>query len=126
MENTDLPEVPELKGPFGVQDNGEITNVSGIVVGKLVEGELHDLVGQSIKHIGDDGQLETDTSTVIGRAELKPEILEKLEADSPRSRPEADVSLHEMNSRRLFTNSLADTNTIRENPHERQNYTGRI
>lgn len=81
-----------MKGPFGVQDNGEIINVSGIVVGKLVEGELQDLVGQSIKRIGDDGQLETDTSTVIGRAELKPEILEKIEADSPSSRPEADVS----------------------------------
>ncbi|KFY06572.1 hypothetical protein V491_08587, partial [Pseudogymnoascus sp. VKM F-3775] len=36
-------EKPELSGPFRVQDNADITNVTGVVVGKLVEGEPQDL-----------------------------------------------------------------------------------
>lgn len=33
-------EKPELKGPFGVQDNGEITDATGQVIGKLALGNV--------------------------------------------------------------------------------------
>jgi hypothetical protein len=56
----DAPETaaPELAAPFGVQDNGEITNATGTVIGKLAEGEPRELVGTSIKEIDSEGNLK--------------------------------------------------------------------
>jgi hypothetical protein len=68
-------EKPEQSDPFGVQDNGEITNASGVPVGKLVEGEPQDLVGTSIKEIDEDGNLKAKSGSTVGKAELNPEVL---------------------------------------------------
>jgi Protein of unknown function (DUF3659) len=54
-------EAPELAAPFGVQDNGEITNATGDVVGKLAEGEPRELVGTSIKEIDAEGNLKAES-----------------------------------------------------------------
>ncbi|RDL42399.1 uncharacterized protein BP5553_02378 [Venustampulla echinocandica] len=70
-------EKPGLAGPFGVQDNGDITNATGNVIGKLAEGEPQDLVGASIKEIDDEGNLKAKSGSVIGKAELSPQLLEK-------------------------------------------------
>lgn len=74
-------EKPDVKGPFGVQDKGEITNASGLVIGKLVEGEPQDLVGQSIAEIDEEGNLKNKTGSVIGKGELNP-TLEKGSQDA--------------------------------------------
>jgi hypothetical protein len=60
---TEAPETeaPELAAPFGVQDNGEITNASGTVIGKLAEGEPRELVGTSIKEIDAEGNLKAES-----------------------------------------------------------------
>jgi hypothetical protein len=68
-------EKPELKGPFGVQDNGEITNAVGQPIGKLAEGDPQDLVGQSIKEIDAEGNLKGASGSTIGKADLKSELL---------------------------------------------------
>lgn len=68
-------EKPMLSGPFGVQDNGEIANATGVVVGKLVEGEPQDLVGTSIKEIDEDGNLKAESGSTVGKAELNPDVL---------------------------------------------------
>jgi hypothetical protein len=78
VEHEDL-EKPELAAPFGVQDNGEITNATGDVVGKLAEGTPQDLVGTSIKEIDAEGNLKAESGSTIGKAELSPELLEKAE-----------------------------------------------
>lgn len=70
-------EKPELKAPFGVQDNGEITNAVGEPIGKLAEGEPQDLVGQSIKEIDAEGNLKGASGSTIGKADLKSELLDK-------------------------------------------------
>lgn len=61
---------PDLTGPFGVQDNGEVTNATGIPVGKLVEGEPQDLVGTSIKDIDSQGNLLKGSGSIVGKVEL--------------------------------------------------------
>lgn len=70
-------EKPELNAPFGVQDNGDITNATGVPVGKLVEGDPKDLVGTSIKEIDEQGQLQAESGSIIGKAEL-PEKVEEV------------------------------------------------
>jgi hypothetical protein len=70
-------EKPELAGPFGVQDNGEITNATGVPIGKLAEGDPQDLVGQSIKEIDMEGNLKAESGSTIGKVELSPEVLDK-------------------------------------------------
>ncbi|KAH6669460.1 hypothetical protein B0J14DRAFT_517734 [Halenospora varia] len=77
VQETELGEKPELVGPFGVQDNGEITNATGQVIGKLAEGTPQDLVGTSIKEIDDEGNLKNKSGSVIGKAELDLELLNK-------------------------------------------------
>jgi hypothetical protein len=72
-------EAPELAAPFGVQDNGEITNATGNVIGKLAEGEPRELVGTSIKEIDADGNLKAESGSTIGKADISPELLEKAE-----------------------------------------------
>lgn len=68
---------PNLAGPFGVQENGEITNAAGEVVGKLVEGTPQDLVGTSIKEINDEGNLVAKSGSILGKADLVSNLLEK-------------------------------------------------
>jgi hypothetical protein len=63
-------EAPGLAAPFGVQDNGEITNATGTVVGKLAEGEPRDLVGTSIKEIDSEGNLKAES----GKCHPRPSI----------------------------------------------------
>ena len=60
---TEKPDVeaPELAAPFGVQDNGEITNATGTVIGKLAEGTPQELVGTSIKEIDAEGNLKAES-----------------------------------------------------------------
>lgn len=70
-------EKPELSSPFSVQDNGEITNATGVAVGKLAEGEPQDLAGTSIKEIDEDGNLKAESGDIVGKAELNPEELEQ-------------------------------------------------
>jgi len=71
------PEVekPELAGPFGVQDNGEVTNATGEPIGHLAEGNPVDLVGRSIKDIDSEGNLKAGSGSVVGKVELNPKIL---------------------------------------------------
>ncbi|KAG9243280.1 hypothetical protein BJ878DRAFT_511586 [Calycina marina] len=64
------PEKPELSGPFGVQDNGEVTNASGIPVGKLVDGTPQDLVGTSIKDIDSQGNLVKGSGSIVGKVNI--------------------------------------------------------
>ena len=70
-------EKPELAGPFGVQDNREVTNAAGVPIGQLAEGDPQDLVGRSIKEVDDEGNLKTEGGSVVGRVELNPEVLNK-------------------------------------------------
>jgi hypothetical protein len=69
-------EKPELAAPFGVQDNGDLTNATGDVVGKLSKGTPQELVGTSIKEIDPEGNLLNETGSTIGKAEIQPELLE--------------------------------------------------
>ncbi|KAH8586759.1 hypothetical protein B0O99DRAFT_643579 [Bisporella sp. PMI_857] len=78
--NTDKP---ELSSPFGVQDNGEVTNATGVPIGKLVEGEPKDLVATSIKDIDSEGNLVKESGSIVGKVEVKPELLEKADDVAP-------------------------------------------
>lgn len=68
---------PELEGPFGIQDNGDITNAQGEAIGKLADGKPQDLVGTSIKEIDDEGNLRDKSGSVIGKGEILQQFLEK-------------------------------------------------
>ncbi|EPE30792.1 hypothetical protein GLAREA_03759 [Glarea lozoyensis ATCC 20868] len=68
---------PELSGPFGVQDNGDITDATGVVIGKLADGTPQDLVGTSIKDIDGEGNLLAENGSILGKADLKSELLDK-------------------------------------------------
>jgi hypothetical protein len=78
---------PELGGPFGVQDNGDITDASGVVVGKLAEGTPQDLVGTSIKDIDGEGNLLAENGSILGKADLKSEVLDKKD-EAENAKPE--------------------------------------
>jgi len=78
-----VDEAIDLSGPFGVQDNGDITNATGVPVGKLLEGDPQDLVGTSIKDIDSQGNLVKESGSIIGKAEVKPELLEKAGEAAP-------------------------------------------
>jgi hypothetical protein len=68
-------EKPELAGPFGVQDNGEVTNATGVPIGHLAEGDPVDLVGRSIKDIDSEGNLKATSGSILGKVELNTEGL---------------------------------------------------
>jgi hypothetical protein len=95
LEKSEAGETPELAAPFGVQDNGEITNASGAVVGKLAEGKPTDLVGTAIHHIDEEGNLKAETGSTLGKAEISPELLEKAASGAGSklgdAKPEADL-----------------------------------
>jgi len=62
-----------------VHDNGAVTNAAGVQVGELVEGDPKDLVGTTIKNVNENGQLEGESGSVLGKVDLRSEILEKTE-----------------------------------------------
>jgi len=91
-------EKPELAAPFGVQDNGEITNAKGETVGKLSEGKPTDLVGTAIHHIDEEGNMKAETGSTLGKAEISPELLDKastLRAESKLGDVESQADLPE-------------------------------
>jgi len=92
-EDTEGIKKPELTGPFGVQDKGEITNATGQVVGHLQEGTPQDLVGTSIQEIDEEGNLKNKSGSVVGKAEINPEVLEKSGSELPEGeKPEVPES----------------------------------
>lgn len=76
VEHAADEEKPELDAPFGVQDNGEITNAKGGIIGKITEGSPQELVGTSIKEIDHEGNLKVESGSVVGHGEIQPELLE--------------------------------------------------
>ncbi|PVH68722.1 hypothetical protein DL98DRAFT_360390, partial [Cadophora sp. DSE1049] len=60
---------PELATPFGVQDNGEITSATS------------DVVGTAIAQISEEGNMNAESGSTIGKAEISPELLEKAELE---------------------------------------------
>lgn len=76
VEHTADEEKPELNAPFGVQDNGEITNAKGGIIGKITQGSPQELVGTSIKEIDHEGNLKVESGSVVGHGEIQPELLE--------------------------------------------------
>lgn len=64
---------PKLTGPYGVQDNWEITNATGVVIGKLQQDQdvtPQDLVGTSIKEIDQEGNLIAKNGSIVGKCDL--------------------------------------------------------
>lgn len=78
----------EAQAPFGVQDNGDITNATGSVVGKLAEGKPQDLVGTAITAIDASGNLKAESGSTIGKADLQEGLLN--EAASKKSDGQVD------------------------------------
>ncbi|XMA10975.1 hypothetical protein WAI453_003766 [Rhynchosporium graminicola] len=76
---------PLLEGqaPFGVQDNGDITNATGSVVGKLAEGKPQDLVGTAIAAIDKRGNLKAESGSTLGKAELQDKVLPGSSSEKP-------------------------------------------
>lgn len=64
---------PKLTGPYGVQDNWEITNATGVVIGTLQKDQdvtPQDLVGTSIKEIDQEGNLIAKSGSIVGKVDL--------------------------------------------------------
>lgn len=87
-EGSEAVEKPEIKGPFGVQDQGEITNAAGVVIGKLAEGTPQDLVGTSIQDIDAEGNLVNKSGSIVGKAELNPTLAGKEGSEAESKLPE--------------------------------------
>lgn len=62
-----------LKG-LEVQDDGNVSDGDGKVVGRLAEGDAEDLAGYPI---GDDGEILDDDGDLVGRVELHPDEIKK-------------------------------------------------
>ena len=73
----------EAQAPFGVQDNGDITNATGSVVGKLAEGKPQDLVGTAITAIDASGNLKAESGSTIGKADLQEGVLDGAASQKP-------------------------------------------
>lgn len=73
----------EAQAPFGVQDNGDITNATGSVVGKLAEGKPQDLVGTAITAIDASGNLKAESGSTIGKADLQEGVLDEAASQKP-------------------------------------------
>jgi hypothetical protein len=59
-----------LKGPFEIQESGEVANAAGSPIAHLTNGEAKDLAGTSVKDIDEQGQLQTEDGDVVGKADL--------------------------------------------------------
>lgn len=73
----------EAQAPFGVQDNGDITNATGSVVGRLAEGRPQDLVGTAITAIDARGNMKAESGSTIGKAELQDKLLNETISQTP-------------------------------------------
>jgi len=73
----------EAQAPFGVQDNGDITNATGSVVGKLAEGKPQDLVGTAITTIDASGNMKAESGSTIGKADLQDGVLNAATSQKP-------------------------------------------
>ncbi|KAL2066830.1 hypothetical protein VTL71DRAFT_1254 [Oculimacula yallundae] len=89
--NGDKP-VLEDQAPFGVQDNGDITNATGSVVGKLAEGKPQDLVGTAITAIDASGNLKAESGSTLGKAELHDKVPSEADTEKPQQ-PVDDAQL---------------------------------
>lgn len=69
------PIIPQskLKGPFEIQDSGEIFDADNKAIGKLQDGvDLKDLVGKQGVNVDDEGNLVGENGTIIGKVDLLP------------------------------------------------------
>ena len=81
-----LPDIGVLEG-LEVGEGGEILGADETPLGKIVEGNAEDLVGQKIN---EKGEILNDEGDVIGRAEVVPgEAADKLAEEAQEAAPEA-------------------------------------
>lgn len=89
----ELPDVPGLELLKGLtpDEEGNIKDKNGDIIGRLAEGDAEDLVGYEI---GDDGEILDDDGDLVGRCELLPEKIQALKDEAADSTPKLpDVSI---------------------------------
>ncbi|KAK0100148.1 hypothetical protein ONS95_008486 [Cadophora gregata] len=99
----------EAQAPFGVQDNGDITNATGSVVGKLAEGKPQDLVGTAITAIDASGNLKAESGSTIGKADLQEGLLE----DATSKKPDETVDDEQLSEKADSAIELQDQETAK-------------
>ncbi|KAI0505231.1 hypothetical protein F5B22DRAFT_661795 [Xylaria bambusicola] len=75
-----------FQSPFNINENGQVTDQNGRILGKLAEGQdYHSLIGKDIKGINEHGQLLGDNDTELGKVNLVPEgsIVERIKDEVP-------------------------------------------
>ncbi|KAF2099393.1 hypothetical protein NA57DRAFT_38592 [Rhizodiscina lignyota] len=85
----DIPGIEILKG-LEVQEDGNVLDNEGNVIGRLVEGDAEDLAGYVI---GDDGEILDDDGDLVGRTEVLPEKLEQMKDEAQRQAEDAAGNL---------------------------------
>ena len=84
----ELPDVGALEG-LEVGEGGEIMGQDGTPLGKIIEGDTEDLVGQKIN---DQGEVLDDEGNVIGKAEVIPgEAADKLNEAARGLQPDLSI-----------------------------------
>ncbi|KAI1361683.1 hypothetical protein F5Y08DRAFT_342427 [Xylaria arbuscula] len=83
-----------FQAPFNINENGQVTDQNGKVLGKLAEGQdYHSLIGKDIKGINEHGQLLGDNDTELGKVNLVPEgsIVERIRDEVPEAAERLDA-----------------------------------
>ncbi|KAK5626552.1 hypothetical protein RRF57_002267 [Xylaria bambusicola] len=83
-----------FQSPFNINENGQVTDQNGRILGKLAEGQdYHSLIGKEIKGINEHGQLLGDNDTELGKVNLIPEgsIVERIKDEVPEAAERLDA-----------------------------------
>jgi Protein of unknown function (DUF3659) len=75
---TYLPDINVLEG-LEVQENGEIKDAEGTILGKITEGDPADLVGMQLNA---EGEILDEDGDVVGRAEVLPQEVKEVAEDA--------------------------------------------
>ncbi|KAI0968090.1 hypothetical protein F4678DRAFT_474636 [Xylaria arbuscula] len=83
-----------FQSPFNINENGQVTDQNGKILGKLAEGQdFHSLIGKDIKGIDEHGNLLGDNDTELGKVNLVPEgtIVERIKDEVPEAAERLDA-----------------------------------
>jgi hypothetical protein len=67
----DINAIPSFEGQLKVQENGEVKDATGKVIGTLVDGDAKELVDKQIKDVDIEGNLLGENGTIIGKIEVE-------------------------------------------------------
>jgi len=88
---SEATEKPALSGPFKIQDQGQVTDKHGKVIGKVEEEKVEALAGKEVENIDREGNVLGEDGNILGKVDFAESVENRLKEQAAKNPPDFSI-----------------------------------